>query len=73
MVVDIFRIFDSLNWVKAMEPSIKYVRERTGGIAEAAISYTGDILDVSQTKYNYKILHAISQRFRKCRSAYDCD
>ncbi len=50
--VDIFRIFDSLNWVKAMEPSMKYVREKTGGIAEAAISYTGDILDVNQTKYN---------------------
>jgi len=50
--VDIFRIFDSLNWVKAMEPSINYVRERTGGIAQAAISYTGDILDPTQTKYN---------------------
>ncbi|MBL4605083.1 MAG: pyruvate carboxylase subunit B, partial [Flavobacteriaceae bacterium] len=52
--VDIFRIFDSLNWVKAMEPSISYVRNRTGGIAEGAISYTGDILDTSQTKYNLK-------------------
>jgi len=50
--IDIFRIFDSLNWVKAMEPSINYVRNKTGGIAEAAISYTGDILDVAQTKYN---------------------
>jgi pyruvate carboxylase len=52
--VDIFRIFDSLNWVKAMEPSINYVRNKTGGIAQAAISYTGDILDVNQTKYNLK-------------------
>ena len=52
--IDIFRIFDSLNWVKAMEPSINFVRNKTGGIAEAAISYTGDILDVSQTKYNLK-------------------
>ncbi|EPR72029.1 Pyruvate carboxylase [Winogradskyella psychrotolerans RS-3] len=50
--VDIFRIFDSLNWVKAMEPSINYVRDKTGGIAQAAISYTGDILDPKQTKYN---------------------
>lgn len=50
--IDVFRIFDSLNWVKAMEPSINYVRNKTGGIAEAAISYTGDILDVNQTKYN---------------------
>ena len=52
--VDIFRIFDSLNWVKAMEPSMRYVRNKTGGIAEAAISYTGDILDVKQTKYTLK-------------------
>ncbi|TXD84382.1 pyruvate carboxylase [Subsaximicrobium wynnwilliamsii] len=49
--VDVFRIFDSLNWVKAMEPSINYVRNKTGGIAEAALSYTGDILDVKETKY----------------------
>ncbi|MDX1277821.1 pyruvate carboxylase [Oceanihabitans sediminis] len=52
--VDIFRIFDSLNWVKAMEPSINYVRDKTSGIAQAAISYTGDILDTNQTKYNLK-------------------
>lgn len=52
--VDIFRIFDSLNWVRAMEPSINFVRNKTGGIAEAAISYTGNILDVNQTKYNLK-------------------
>ena len=50
--IDIFRIFDSLNWVKAMEPSMRYVRNKTGGLAEAAISYTGDILDTGQTKYN---------------------
>ncbi len=52
--IDIFRIFDSLNWVKAMEPSIKFVRNTNGALAEAAISYTGDILDISQPKYNLK-------------------
>ena len=52
--IDIFRIFDSLNWVKAMEPSIKYVRNQTGGIAQAAISYTGDLLDKNNKKYNLK-------------------
>ncbi|WP_310992987.1 pyruvate carboxylase [Aequorivita marina] len=52
--IDVFRIFDSLNWVKAMEPSINYVRNKTGGIAEAAISYTGDILDPKETKYTLK-------------------
>lgn len=50
--MDIFRIFDSLNWVKAMEPSIRYVREKTNSIAEASISYTGDILDKNRGKYD---------------------
>jgi pyruvate carboxylase len=52
--VDVFRIFDSLNWVKAMVPSIEYVRTKTGGLAEGAISYTGDILDKNNTKYSLK-------------------
>ena len=37
-----------------MEPSINYVRNKTGGIAEAALSYTGDILDPNETKYTLK-------------------
>ncbi len=49
--VDVFRIFDSLNWMKNIEPCINYVRKRTGGLAEAAICYTGDILDPKKTKY----------------------
>lgn len=52
--IDLFRIFDSLNWVKAMEPSINYVRKNTEGLAEAAISYTGDILDPKEDKYTLK-------------------
>ncbi|MCI5054533.1 MAG: pyruvate carboxylase [Flavobacteriales bacterium] len=52
--IDIFRIFDSLNWMKAMEPSIKYVRKRTKGLAEVSLCYTGDILDKSKTKFNLK-------------------
>lgn len=49
--IDVFRIFDSLNWVKGMEVAIDAVRQ-TGKIAEAAICYTGDILDSSKTKYD---------------------
>ena len=49
--IDMFRIFDSLNWVEAMKVSIRAVRERTGGIAEAAICYTGDIMDPANKKY----------------------
>ncbi len=49
--IDIFRIFDSLNWLEAMKVSIRTVRERTDGIAEACICYTGDVLE-PDTKYN---------------------
>ncbi|GAB2531821.1 pyruvate carboxylase [Rufibacter soli] len=49
--VDIFRIFDSLNWMKGMDSCINFVRKRTGGLAEGSICYTGDILDPAKTKY----------------------
>ncbi|CAN5202921.1 pyruvate carboxylase [soil metagenome] len=48
--IDIFRIFDSLNWVEGMKVSINAVRERTGGLAEPCICYTGDFLDDSKNK-----------------------
>lgn len=49
--VDIFRVFDSLNWMPNMAPCIEMVRKRTGGIAEGALCYTGDIMDPKRTKY----------------------
>ncbi len=49
--IDVFRIFDSLNWVEAMKISMKAVRERTDAICEAAICYTGDVLSPNQHKY----------------------
>ncbi|MEK4228608.1 pyruvate carboxylase [Solibacillus sp. FSL H8-0538] len=48
--IDVFRIFDSLNWIKGMEVAIDEVRN-SGKVAEAAICYTGDILDDSRAKY----------------------
>lgn len=50
--VDVFRIFDSMNWMKSMEFSIDTVRKKTGGLAEVCLCYTGDILDPKNTKYN---------------------
>lgn len=50
--MDVFRIFDSLNWTKSMALSIKTVRDETNSLAEACICYTGDILDESKTKFN---------------------
>jgi len=52
--VDVFRIFDSLNWMKSIAPCIEYVRKNTGGLAEGSICYTGDILDPTKTKYDLK-------------------
>ena len=49
--IDIFRIFDSLNWVEAMKVSIRAVRERTDALAEAAICYTGDLQNPDNQKY----------------------
>ncbi|UUI38724.1 pyruvate carboxylase [Oceanobacillus oncorhynchi] len=49
--IDVFRIFDSLNWVEGMQVAIDNVR-KTDKIAEAAICYTGDILDTGRQKYD---------------------
>jgi len=49
--IDVFRIFDSLNWLKGMLPAIEAVRENNK-VAEASICYTGDILDQGRTKYD---------------------
>jgi pyruvate carboxylase len=48
--MDIFRVFDSLNWLPNMKVAMDAVR-RTGRVCEAAICYTGDILDPARDKY----------------------
>ena len=49
--IDIFRIFDSLNWLPNMKVAMDAVLQ-TGRICEAAICYTGDILDPARQKYS---------------------
>ncbi|MBB6227984.1 pyruvate carboxylase [Polymorphobacter multimanifer] len=49
--VDIFRIFDCLNWVENMRVAIDAVVE-TGKVAQGALCYTGDILDPARAKYS---------------------
>ena len=49
--IDIFRVFDSLNWLPNMKVAMEGVR-RTGKVCEAAICYTGDILDPARQKYS---------------------
>ncbi len=52
--IDVFRIFDSLNWIEGMRKSIQVVREQTNGLAEATICYTGDVLN-PDPNYHYNI------------------
>ncbi len=49
--VDVFRVFDSLNWVENMRVAIDAVIE-SGKLCEAAICYTGDLTDPSPSKYD---------------------
>lgn len=49
--IDVFRIFDSLNWIPGMEVALDEVLNQ-GKLAEACICYTGDILDQTREKYN---------------------
>jgi pyruvate carboxylase len=50
--IDVFRIFDSLNWLENLRPVIAAVRNQPNAIAEAAICYTGDILNPKRDKYS---------------------
>jgi len=51
--VDVFRVFDSLNWVENMRVAMDAVIE-ANKICEGTICYTGDLLDPKRSKYNLK-------------------
>ncbi|RJL14513.1 pyruvate carboxylase [Paracoccus siganidrum] len=51
--VDVFRVFDSLNWVENMRVAMDAVIE-SGKICEGAVCYTGDMLDPERSKYDLK-------------------
>lgn len=48
--IDVFRVFDSLNWIPNMEVAMDEVLKQ-GKLLEATMCYTGDILDPSRDKY----------------------
>ena len=60
--IDVFRIFDSLNWLEAMKTSIRTVVNETHAIAEACICYTGDISDNRRTKFNLQYYMDLARR-----------
>ncbi|MDE2349212.1 MAG: pyruvate carboxylase [Gammaproteobacteria bacterium] len=51
--IDVFRVFDCLNWTENMRVAIEAVR-RTGRLCEAAICYTGNLSDPRQQKYGLR-------------------
>ncbi len=51
--IDVFRVFDSLNWVENMRVAMDAVIE-ANKVCEGTICYTGDILDPNRAKYDLK-------------------
>jgi len=62
--IDIFRIFDSLNWLDAMKPSIDAVKS-VGKVAEGTMCYTGDITDETRDKYTLKYYVNLAKEIEK--------
>ena len=62
--IDVFRVFDSLNWVDNMRVAMDAVQE-SGALCEAAICYTGDIFDSSRPKYNLKYYVDMAKQLEK--------
>ncbi|MBB3149321.1 pyruvate carboxylase [Phyllobacterium trifolii] len=62
--VDVFRVFDSLNWVENMRVTMDAVVEENK-LCEAAICYTGDILNSARPKYDLKYYVDLAQQVEK--------
>src|SRR3954464_13446776 len=62
--IDIFRIFDSLNYLPNLTVAMEAVQE-THAICEAAICYTGDILDPKRSKYSLKYYVKLAKELEK--------
>ena len=63
--IDLFRVFDSLNWIENMRFSIDKIIE-TEKICEASICYTGDISNPDRNKYNLKYYVSIAKELERC-------
>ena len=61
--VDVFRVFDSLNWVENMRVAMDAVIDN-GKVCEGSICYTGDILDPDRAKYDLKYYVAMGKELK---------
>ena len=61
--VDVFRVFDSLNWVENMRVAMDAVQEQNK-VCEGTICYTGDILNPDRAKYDLKYYVAMGNELK---------
>lgn len=62
--IDVFRVFDSLNWIEGMRTSIQTIDKETDAIAEACICYTGDILQGGENPFNIKYYTELAKQLQ---------
>ncbi len=62
--IDVFRVFDALNWVDNMQVAMEAVLD-SGAICEASICYTGDILNPKRPKYDLKYYIQLAKQLEK--------
>ena len=62
--MDIFRVFDSLNYMPNLLVGME-AAGKAGGVVEAAISYTGDVSDPSKKKYSLDYYLGLSEELIK--------
>ncbi|MCB5202257.1 pyruvate carboxylase [Neorhizobium sp. T786] len=62
--IDVFRVFDCLNWVENMRVSMDAVQEENK-LCEAAICYTGDLLNSARPKYDLKYYTGLAEELEK--------
>ena len=62
--MDIFRVFDSLNYLPNLIVGMD-AAGKAGGVVEAAISYSGDITDPSKTKYTLQYYRDLARELVK--------
>jgi len=63
--MDVFRVFDSLNYLPNLTAAMEAVVEHTSSLCEAAICYTGDILDPARTKYSLSYYVKLAKEMEK--------
>ncbi|MDQ8194025.1 pyruvate carboxylase [Coraliomargarita sp. SDUM461004] len=63
--MDIFRVFDSLNYLPNLKVAMDSIRKDTNSVCEATICYTGDILNDDRDKYTLEYYVQMAQELEK--------